>query len=458
MKTNVKVFGLTVGVLIASLGYVISILIAYAFLHSKIDLYRISYLTIVPYIMLGGGTVIIYAARLGMRSKIRYQDDPYDDYPIGEVPSISIIIPMRNKVGVIYKVIEGIAKQTFPSDKIEVVVIDDGSTDESYNMLKKAIDAHKNEIKNFIIIRNTNSLGRLNALKQGFKRSKGDIILFLDADTVLDVDFDRGLHEFISKLQMKGVGGVLGNLEPVCGERLVCYMQKIMYATGLSLGREVDTFLGRPVIILSGAFSSYRREVLDKVLDSVKLEGAEDFELTLLTARLGFKTVYTPKAKALTDAPFTWKDLYHQQFRWFKGGFMLILKYFKDIIRGLRDKGNEVWRSYSKGMILYIIEEYVLPSLQFIGYISLLYSLLTMSSTLLLIMLSAFLGSVVAGITTLSFSLNLIGISRYVRYTPIFVTIFIPFLAVVKVTAMFSHLFKGGSVKWKDVASHRMVS
>ncbi len=454
---NVKKFGLLVGISIGIFGYILSVLIAFLLFNGRMDIYKLSYLIILPYVMMGGGTVIVYAMRLGIRIKIK-NINSNNNIKIKKLPFISIIIPMRNKMDVVFKVIESIAKQPFPSDNIEIIVIDDGSTDESMTMLTKAVNTHREQIRNFKLIRNIKSLGRLNALKQGFRVSKGNIVLFLDADTILDVNINS-LYDFVLKLQDKDTGGVLGNFEPICGKRLVCYLQKIMYIMGLNLGREVDAYLGRPLIILSGAFSAYKREVLESVLNNVESNTAEDFELTLLTARKGWMTTYSKRAKALTDAPFTWRDLYHQQLRWFVGGFSIILKYFKEIVKGLRDKENRVWRAYSRNMMLYIVEEYVLPILQFIGYISLLYSVLTLSYTSLIILASAFICSITTGTFTLALSLKTFDNSRYMAYTPIFVTLFIPFLALIKIIAIVSYTSKGrNSIRWKDVASHRIVS
>ena len=140
-------------------------------------------------------------------------DDPVEDF---ELPSISVIVPAHNEAEVIDRCLNSIKTQDYPVDMLEIIVIDDGSTDDTADRVEEHVNGNvqanggtdgangfrrrEQAIKvgpfhgRIELIKNGHQ-GKAHALNAGIQRSTGDIIINIDSDVVLAEDAIRHIAE-----------------------------------------------------------------------------------------------------------------------------------------------------------------------------------------------------------------------------------------------------------------------
>jgi len=173
-----------------------------------------------------------------------------------EGPTISVIIPTYNNGHFIRSALESIFKQTYPGDKIEIIVVDDGSTDNTYDMLNDYMDQ--------IIYIYQEQMGIAAARNRGIALSKGKIITFLDSD---DVWLEDRISRVIDKFKEDNkIGIVYHPVEMIDRDgRIIC--KNFNVAFGYISKKEGwitnDIISGK--IFCGGSTFSFKREVLEKV-------------------------------------------------------------------------------------------------------------------------------------------------------------------------------------------------
>lgn len=226
-------------------------------------------------------------------------------------PSVSVLIVGYNEEDSIANAIESLLEFKYPG--LEIVVVDDGSTDRMY---ERALPyAERGLIKLF---RNTSATGRAGrpvASNLALSLSSGEFILSVDADT----SFDRNtLLHMIGPFYNPEVGVVAGNLKVRnVDASFWTRMQEIDYMQSISLRKRALNLVGRN-LQASGAFGAFRRSALEEVL-AWDPELAEDADLSLKLQRSGWKIEFAPEAIAMTNVPPTMRALFTQRYRWDRG-------------------------------------------------------------------------------------------------------------------------------------------
>ncbi len=232
---------------------------------------------------------------------------------IGDSPTISVVIPAFNEEKYIGETINSVLQSDYPKDKLEVIVVDDGSTDDTYK------EAAKYGVQ---IIRHAKNLGRGKALETGVKYASGEIVVFLDADTKLK---KSALKRLISAFDDPKVGGACGRLlVSSTRSNILTTGQKVEYALGFAYTKILRSAMGW-LLIPSGAFSAHRRKLLLDLNLSDTI--AEDFDLGLYIIEKGYRLVYINDAVAITEIPSTPKSYLKQRNRWTIGGLQVMGKH-----------------------------------------------------------------------------------------------------------------------------------
>jgi hyaluronan synthase len=235
-------------------------------------------------------------------------------------PTVTCVIPCKNEEDAIHKTITKCFEADYPKDKLEVIVINDGSTDRTGEILAKLKQTTFPDLK---IIDWEKNRGKRQAMNAGFKLSSGDIILQLDSDSYIIPNTFRNL---IEPFKNPTVGAVCAHADPENSEESwVSKMQAAYYFMAFRVLKAAESTFGM-VFCCSGCSSAYRRETVLPVLDSWLSESfmgkpvvwGDDRALTSYVIKNGYKTIYTDKAKALTIVPATFKRLIIQQVRWKK--------------------------------------------------------------------------------------------------------------------------------------------
>jgi poly-beta-1,6 N-acetyl-D-glucosamine synthase len=228
-------------------------------------------------------------------------------------PRISLIVPAYNEAITIRSCVESLQALNYPN--YEVVVVDDGSTD---NTLEEV--SHNKGIK---IIHQENQ-GKPRALNNGIKASTSEIIVTVDADTTLDKNaLGKIAERFASDDRL---GAVAGNVKVNPERKIMNAVQSAEYATGINLIRKGQSVLGC-VMIVPGPIAALKREAVERVGYFSDDTFAEDFDITVKILKAGYRVEYEEKSLAYTDAPKNTEDLIKQRRRWHRGMIQVLDKH-----------------------------------------------------------------------------------------------------------------------------------
>ncbi|MFS0737411.1 glycosyltransferase [Sphingomonas sp. 1P06PA] len=239
-------------------------------------------------------------------------------------PLVSVLIPAFNEARVIEASVRRILAST--SVRIEVIVIDDGSTDETSHVVTRAFG-----IDPRVRLLRLKNGGKARALNTALAKSKGDVVVALDADTEFEPDTVAKLTAWFGDMR---IGAVAGNARIGNPVNLITRWQSVEYVSAQNIERRALAILGA-VTVVPGAVGAWRRRALDEVGGYPEDTLAEDQDLTIAIQRAGWKVVCDNDAVAWTEAPETAQALFRQRFRWAYGTLQCLWKH-----RGLIGRGR----------------------------------------------------------------------------------------------------------------------
>ena len=236
---------------------------------------------------------------------------------------VSVIVPAYNEREGIAAAVRSLATGDHPGG-IEVVVVDDGSTDGTADIVSAL------RLPNVRVVRKPNA-GKPSALNTGVALARHDLIVMVDGDTVFEPDAVRRL---VQPFADPRVGVVAGNVKVGNRRSLIAKWQHIEYVIGFNLDRRLyETLRCMPTV--PGAIGAFRREALRQVGGMTDRTLAEDTDITMALGRAGWHIVYEESARAWTEAPATIGQLWKQRYRWSYGTMQAMWKHR----RGLLDRG-----------------------------------------------------------------------------------------------------------------------
>jgi poly-beta-1,6-N-acetyl-D-glucosamine synthase len=293
---------------------------------------------------------VVWTRQRQRRNRVEVTDD--------ELPTVSIIVPAHNEAEVIDRCLHSIKGQDYPHDKLEIIVVDDGSTDDTAEIVENhvvrngsmtgSIRLRGQAIRvgpyhgTLTLIRNGHG-GKSAALNAGIAASTGEIVINIDSDVVLE----PGAVCAIAKAFVRDpdMGAATGNIEvdwdlieerdangdlvldengdmtpkrlgPI--ERFLAKSQFLEYLASFDLGRRAQAILST-MYTLAGACSAFRRDVL---LESPRYSSttvSEDTDLTFDLHRRGVKVGFVEDARVYLEPVVKWDALYAQRARWARG-------------------------------------------------------------------------------------------------------------------------------------------
>jgi cellulose synthase/poly-beta-1,6-N-acetylglucosamine synthase-like glycosyltransferase len=246
-------------------------------------------------------------------------------------PSIAVVISARNEAAVLPATLEALLAQDDRAE--EIWVVDDGSDDDTLAMLSRRYPSLR-------VITKPNT-GKADSLNLGINSSGSELVITLDADTVLRSDAVGAMRRaFQRDSQLVAAGGVL---IPRCvagvSGRIFEYFQTYEYIREFIA--RVAWMRANALLLVSGAFACYRRSALVRVGGFETRSWVEDYELTHRLHRfahdhdLSWHVGVLPEAAAITDAPASPASFLRQRRRWF-GGFLQTLFSYRDMIGNAR--------------------------------------------------------------------------------------------------------------------------
>lgn len=313
---------------------------------------------------------------------IRGQRPSSQYYKISEekMPTVSIIIPTYNEEKNVEECLNFLKIQTYPHEKIEIIVIDNGSSDKTGQIVREHINentmnplwnghsqkiVHNDapyEIKNSfkaIKLVTYHRQNKAHALNIGLERTTGDIIINIDCRARLHPEAiynmaakfvrERNLGACTGNVEITwkppqslnvngrvnlNLNGEVKNEEPTLKQDFLAKCQFLEYLTSFRIGREFHN-ITRSMYTLSGAFSAFRRKAVgearfylkdnqDYLIDKNRAwysdrTVTEDTDLTLALQSRRLRIGYAPYAKAYLKPVTSWQRLYAQRVRWRRG-------------------------------------------------------------------------------------------------------------------------------------------
>tara|TARA_B100001989_G_scaffold244586_1_gene213483 strand:- start:498 stop:1733 length:1236 start_codon:yes stop_codon:yes gene_type:complete len=232
-------------------------------------------------------------------------------------PKISILIPAYNEQDVIAHTLDTFITPAYP--QLEVFAIDDGSTDQTAHILREYGDTYPH-IHPIIMPQNG---GKSEALNAGIAQSTSDIVITMDADTLLD---QHALFYIAEAFDDPSISAVACNIKLGNRHNALTLWQSIEYITSINIERRAQS-LFHCITTLPGAASGYRRAALQDVGGFSSDTVTEDADITLCLLTKGHKLYYEERAIAWTEAPEKTYDLFKQRVRWITGCFQCLWKH-----------------------------------------------------------------------------------------------------------------------------------
>lgn len=274
-----------------------------------------------------------------------------------ELPSVTMIVPAHNEVEVIDRCLNSIKAQDYPHDRLEIIVIDDGSTDGTADRVEAHVNGQPQPGSYLLrgrpirvgpfngtlaLIRNGHA-GKAHALNAGLEASTGEIVVNIDSDVVLDPRATRAIATyFVRHPEMDAATGNIeidwdileardrhgellldenGDLVPRrlnVFQRFLVKSQFLEYLAAFDLGRRSQSITGT-MYSLAGACSAFRRGVFEEELLYSNDTVSEDTLLTFELHRRGKKIGFVHDARIHLEPVIDWDALYAQRVRWARG-------------------------------------------------------------------------------------------------------------------------------------------
>jgi cellulose synthase/poly-beta-1,6-N-acetylglucosamine synthase-like glycosyltransferase/peptidoglycan/xylan/chitin deacetylase (PgdA/CDA1 family) len=230
------------------------------------------------------------------------------------LPEVTVLVPAYNEAVGIAQSVRSLVASHYPG--LEVLVIDDGSTDGTAGIVEALGLPHVR------VIRQVNG-GKAAALRTGTREASHEVLVMLDGDTVFEPDTIRKL---VQPLRDPKVGAVSGNTKVGNRRGLLGRWQHLEYVAGFNLDRRLQDLL-RCITTVPGAAGAFRREAVLAAGGLSTDTLAEDTDITMAILRAGYDVVHEERARAWTEAPSSVTDLWRQRWRWGYGTLQCIWKH-----------------------------------------------------------------------------------------------------------------------------------
>lgn len=245
------------------------------------------------------------------RWEIKYGLKPFWSQQGHDAPLVSIIVPAYNEEVNAVSSVENLLRTDYPN--FEIIFIDDGSKDHTYEKVKTAFSGNSR----VRVLTKVNG-GKASALNYGIEQSAAEFVICIDADTKL-------LPDAVSKLMMhfgdvkypngKKVGAVAGNVKVGNLVNVLTKWQSIEYISSQNFDRKAFAYVNA-ITVVPGAIGAFRKSALEEAGGFTTDTLAEDCDVTIRMLRCNYIIENENGAIAMTEAPETVKMFIKQRFRW----------------------------------------------------------------------------------------------------------------------------------------------
>lgn len=273
-------------------------------------------------------------------------------------PRVAIIVPCWNEETTIAGTVESLLALDYPADRLQIILVNDGSTDGT----QAAMDAFRDEPR--VAILHKENGGKHTAINAGIEMAQdADIIGCLDADSFVAPGALREMIAYFDDSKVAAVTPAMSALNP---RNLLERMQNAEYIFGIGWRHALALVNG--IFVTPGPFSMYRKSVIDELGGFRYAHQAEDMEMALRMQRHGWHIENAPKARVYTKVPKTFFKLIKQRTRWTTGFLRNVLLDYRDLVGNPKHKALGLmvlpfgFLAVSGGIVLFCVAIYMTAS------------------------------------------------------------------------------------------------
>lgn len=247
------------------------------------------------------------------------------DFDQVDWPLISFLVPCYNEEDTIEETLDNLLGLDYP--KKEIILINDGSKDNTAAILKMLSKKHPS----IRVIQSYENRGKANALHLGAHAARGEFLLCLDSDAILDNDAPYYLiHHFLHKGER--LGAVTGNPRIRNRNTLLSRMQLVEYSSIIGSIKRTQRILGK-VMTVSGVVVAFRKRALIDVGLWDRDMITEDIAVSWKLQQRFWDIRYEPRALCWMLVPESLKGIWNQRVRWAQGGQEVMLRHWRVLFR-----------------------------------------------------------------------------------------------------------------------------
>jgi hyaluronan synthase len=244
---------------------------------------------------------------------------PIESVTDQELPTCTVIVPAYNEGHLVYDTLKSLAASDYPAEKLQLLVFDDGSKDDTWEWMKKAKAILGDKVS---IYQQPKNMGKRHALYRGFKMGTGDVFVTVDSDSVVKADTLRNLvSPFVVN---EHCGAVAGNVLVLNNNKaIIPKMLNVSFVLSFEFMRSAQSAMGS-VLCTPGALSAYRREAvfncledwINQTFNGQPSDIGEDRAMTNMIMKQGYHVLFQRNSYVLTNVPEKYKGLYKMFIRW----------------------------------------------------------------------------------------------------------------------------------------------
>jgi hyaluronan synthase len=318
---------------------------------------------------------------------LRYK--PINSVSNEELPTCTVIVPAYNEGKQVWATLKSLAKSDYPSHKIQLLAIDDGSKDDTWDWMLKA----KKELGDQLsIYQQPENKGKRHALYRGFNLSTGEVLVTVDSDSEVTKDTLRNLvSPFVVN---EKCGAVAGNIRVLNNEKkaMLPKMLDVSFVLSFEFIRSAESSL-ESVLCTPGALAAYRKKAvfgcLEEWINQTFMGKAsdigEDRAMTNMILKQGYHVLFQRNAYAYTNVPEKYTGLYKMFIRWGRSNVRENIAMAKYVFTDFRESSKAGSRLLFINQVLKLVMSY--PTILMMLFFISMDPILFLSSTLFSILI-----------------------------------------------------------------------
>ena len=305
------------------------------------------------------------------------------------LPSCTVIVPAYNEGKQVWATLMSLAKSDYPTNKLQLLAIDDGSKDDTWEWMQEAKKTLGDRLS---IYQQPENKGKRHALYRGFNLGTGEVFVTVDSDSEVTEDTLRNLvSPFVVN---KNCGAVAGNIRVLNNGKkaLLPKMLDVSFVLSFEFVRSAESSL-ESVLCTPGALAGYRRDAVFKCLPEwinqtfmgQPSDIGEDRAMTNMILKQGYHVLFQRNAYAYTNVPEKYSGLYKMFIRWGRSNVRENLAMAKYVFTDFREGSKTGPRLLFLNQLIKLLMSY--PSILLMLFFISMHPLLFISSTLFSILI-----------------------------------------------------------------------